>query len=173
MSDDETHDEDSRPGGEEHPERTIPPASEKQINFIQALRKQVPLSDEELATLVNDVTNGTLEDLTVKSASEVIDEIKIAAREKGIDLDAQPKCSEKQAKFIHALRRRAHLTAAEFKELLKEKGGGVEEPEELGKRDASAVIEELLALEKAGGKKGTPAKKTVVEDDGNYDDVPF
>jgi hypothetical protein len=166
--------EDEGPGPE--PEaRRIPPASEKQLKFIQGLKKQVQFTDEELVTLVHEVTNGTLDELNVKQASEVIDELKITGREKGIDFDAQPKASDKQVGFIKSLKRKALLTDSEFETLLQQKAG-VPKVEDLGKRDASAVIDELIKLKDSGGSKGKPeaaAPRPKAIDDGNYEDVPF
>jgi hypothetical protein len=175
MNDEEDVMEDEGPGAEP-PARQIPPASEKQHKFIQGLKKQVQLTDDELATLVKEVTNGTLDELDVKQASEVIDELKITGREQGIDFDAQPKASDKQIGFIKSLKRKALLTDAEFETLLQQKAG-VPTPEDLGKRDASAVIDELIKLKDSGGNKGgkasaAPTQPKVV-DDGDYGDVPF
>lgn len=150
-----------------------PPASEKQLKFIRALQKKVEVSDDELDDLVMEVTDGPIDDLTVRNASEVIDELKIKAREKGIDLDAQPAVSEKQIKFIKSLKRRALLTDAEFASLLQEKGG-VSSVADLGRRDASGVIDELKALEKKGGKKVVKkVVKDISDNDPEYEDPPF
>ena len=83
-----------------------------------------------------------LEELNRREASEVIDELQTVAKEKGIDL-SPPKASEKQVGFLKSLKRRAHLTDEEFTALLEEKGG-VRELSELGRRDASSLIDELL-----------------------------
>jgi hypothetical protein len=60
----------------------------------------------------------------------------------------QRKASDKQIRFIRSLKRQALLTNAEFEALLQEKVGGVPVPEELGVRDASKLIDELLELKK-------------------------
>jgi hypothetical protein len=162
MSDDEGDegaDEGEKPRGD---------ASEKQLNFIRSLQKRITLEDDELEAIVRDVAGvDTLDDLDRKQASEVIDELQTVAREKGIDLDSQPVASEKQVGFMKSLKRRAHLTDDEFAALLQDKAG-VTTPEEVGKRDASAIIDELLALandpkakkpDAGGAKKKAPAKK--------------
>lgn len=183
MSDEDVHDDDEL---DDDDRDTSPPASEKQLNYIRVLQKQVGLSDEELTTLLDEVTGvAELETLTIKKASMAIDQLRIEAKERGIDLDSQPKASEKQVKFIKSLKRRAQLTQDEFSTLLEEVGG-VSEVEEIGKRDASAMIDELLALAdglKSGAakKKTKPNKKAAKkapepepQDDGEYDDdVPF
>lgn len=140
-----------------------PPASEKQLNFARLLKDKVGLSDEEFATLVQDVSGQeSLEDLTVADASGIIDELQIKAKERGVDLNTQAKASDKQVGFIKSLKRRAHLTDEEFEELLREVAG-VSEVEEVGKRDASALIDELQNRAKAEGgapKKGAAPKKS-------------
>ena len=147
MSDEEQHE-----GGEEERESGGPPASEKQIKFIQVLQKRVGVAEEEMQRLLDEVTGkAALEDLTVREASELIDELHTQARERGVDLDAQVKASDKQVGFIKSLKRRAHLTDDEFTTLLQEQAG-VTVLEELGRRDASAVIDALLA--RADGKGG-------------------
>jgi hypothetical protein len=163
MSDD-APDRDDEPR-EERPRRGPPPASEKQVNFIKVLQKQVSLSDADLETLVEEVTGGGLDDLTTRSASEVIDELKIKGREQGIDLDSQPKLSDKQLGFLKSLKRRALLTDDEFTQLLQDMGG-VEAPDDLGRRDASKVIDHLLKKADQGGSRRRTTRKTVeVRDD--------
>jgi len=149
-----------------------PPASEKQLNYIKVLQKQINLSDEGLDRLVDDVTGAALDDLSKREASDVISEIKIKAREMGLDPDAQPAVSDKQVGFIKSLKRRALLTDAEFADLLGELGG-VAEVEDLGRRDASKVIDELLRLEKQGGKRGKPVTRPAKDIDDDDDEVPF
>lgn len=160
MSDDEGE-------GDEGAEKPRGDASEKQLNFIRSLQKRVSLDDDELEAIVRDVAGvDSLDDLDRKQASEVIDELQTVAREKGIDLDSQPLASEKQVGFMKSLKRRAHLTDDEFAALLQDKAG-VTTPEEVGKRDASAIIDELLALAnkpEGGAKKKAPAKKAGGED---------
>ncbi|MGE0709623.1 MAG: hypothetical protein AB7N76_23910 [Planctomycetota bacterium] len=122
-----------------------PPASEKQLNFVRLLKDKVGLTDEEFARMLGDVC-GTedLETLDIAQASEMIDALQTEARERGVDLDSQPRASEKQVGFILSLKRRAHLTDAEFKQLLQDVCG-VEVVEEVGRRDASALIDQLKA----------------------------
>jgi hypothetical protein len=128
--------------------------SEKQLKFIRSLQQRIGLGEEELEAVLTDVCGAaSLDDLSRKDASNVIDELQVKAREKGIDLDAQPLASEKQVGFMKQLKRRAHLTDDEFAALLQDRAG-VTTPEEVGKRDASAVIDELLAM--ADGKKDKP-----------------
>jgi uncharacterized protein DUF1018 len=129
-----------------------PPASEKQLKFIGVLLDKVKLTDEELVEVLKDVAGKeSLDDLNVGEASSVIDEIQIKAKERNVSLES--KASEKQIGFIKSLKRRAHLTGAEFTELLQEIGG-VSEVENLGKRHASAMIDALQAKAKGGGGGG-------------------
>jgi hypothetical protein len=140
MSEDEEAEAGEKPKGD---------ISEKQKNFIVSLQKRIGLEE-----LLHEVAGASaVDDLSRKDASNVIDELQVVAREKGIDLDAQPKASDKQVGFMKQLKRRAHLTDDEFAALLQDRAG-VTEPEEVGKRDASAVIDELLAM--ADGKKDKP-----------------
>ena len=142
------------------PPRSSEPASEKQLAFIRVLQDKMALSDEKLAEVLDEVA-GTKElaELGRREASEVIDELQVRAREEGIDLEAQPKASEKQVGFMRSLKRRAHLTDDEFAAFLEEHAG-VTQPEEVGKRDASRIIDELLKRAESGGGKGgaKPAK---------------
>jgi hypothetical protein len=156
---------------------SLPPASEKQLNFIRVLVRKVALDDEELQNLLEEVTGKeALEELSRREASEVIDELQTVAREKGIDLDSRPSASEKQVNFIRSLKRRAHLTEEELAALLEEVGG-VTAPEELSRRDASAVIDELLARAdeaKAGGaRKKAAAPAAEPEEGDDEEEVPF
>lgn len=129
-----------------------PPASEKQLKFIGVLLDKVKLSDDELVAVLKDVAGKeSLDDLNVGEASAVIDEIQIKAKERNVSLES--KASDKQIGFIKSLKRRAHLTGAEFTELLQEIGG-VTEVENLGKRHASAMIDALQAKAKGGGGGG-------------------
>ncbi|MEZ6184888.1 MAG: hypothetical protein R3F62_07750 [Planctomycetota bacterium] len=160
---------------DDEPQRRGREASEKQLGFIRVLAQKLKLDDDALAELVEEVA-GTreLEDLQVNQASEVIDELQTRAREKGVDL-SQPSISEKQIGFVRSLKRRAHMTDAEFAQFLQEKAG-TSELEQVGRRDASAVIDALLALTKDGGGGGNraPARPSSppppVDED---DDVPF
>ncbi|MBL4845682.1 MAG: hypothetical protein JKY65_09160, partial [Planctomycetes bacterium] len=126
-----------------------PPASEKQIGFMNVLKDKVNLTDEEFVAILKDVA-GTevVGDLNVAQASEVIDEIQIKAKERNVNLES--KASDKQIGFIKSLKRRAHLTDAEFTELLQEVAG-VSALEEVGKRHASTLIDALQAKAKGGG----------------------
>jgi len=129
-----------------------PPASEKQLGFIKVLLDKVKLTDAELVDILKDVAGKeSLDDLNVGEASSVIDEIQIKAKERNVSLES--KASDKQIGFIKSLKRRAHLTGAEFTELLQEIGG-VTEVENLGKRHASAMIDALQAKAKGGGGGG-------------------
>lgn len=143
--------EDEDEGGGEKPRGDV---SEKQLKFIRSLQQRIGMQDDDLEKVLVDVCGArSLDDLSRKDASNVIDELQVQAREKGIDLDAQPLASEKQVGFMKSLKRRAHLTDDEFAALLQDRAG-VTTPEEVGKRDASAVIDELLAM--ADGKKEKP-----------------
>jgi hypothetical protein len=143
-------------------------ASEKQLNFIRSLQRRMTLADDELAKVLDEVCGvQALEDLGRKEASEVIDELQVRAREKGIDLDAQQKASDKQVGFMKQLKRRAHLTDDEFAALLQDRAG-VTDAADVGKRDASAIIDELMAISSGksakpqadvGAKKAPAAKK--------------
>jgi hypothetical protein len=139
---------------EEGGEKPKGDVSEKQLNFIRSLQKRIGMEDDDLEKVLVEVADAhSLDELSRKDASNVIDELQVQAREKGIDLDAQPLASEKQVGFMKSLKRRAHLTDDEFAALLQDRAG-VTTPEEVGKRDASAVIDELLAM--ADGKKDKP-----------------
>ncbi|MCO5166715.1 MAG: hypothetical protein M9894_10160 [Planctomycetes bacterium] len=140
-------------------ERPKGDASEKQLNFIRSLQKRMNLDDAALEEVLTEVCGAAaLEDLGRREASEVIDELQVRAREQGIDLDAQPKASEKQVSFMKQLKRRAHMTDDEFQAFLQDRAG-VTDAADVGKRDASAIIDELL--KKADGAKagggGKPA----------------
>lgn len=143
-------------GGEEpapRPRAGSGEPSEKQLSFISSLQKRIGLTDEELAAVLKDVASvDDVGSLDRRQASEVIDELQTVAKDKGVDLDAQPKASDKQVGFMKSLKRRAHLTDEEFSKFLEERAG-VSEPEEVGKRDASKVIDDLLALANSGGAK--------------------
>lgn len=190
MSEDDNVAEDpSGPEPEPKKRRGPPPASEKQLKFAAVLRDKIKLTDEEFAGLLEDVCGKTtMEGLLISEASELIDALQTEARERGVDLDTQPKVSEKQVGFIKSLKRRAHLTDAEFTALLEDMGG-VTELEELGRRDASSLIDELKTraeAERAGkpsrssGSKKTPSRNAadsapappprVIADE---DDIPF
>jgi hypothetical protein len=152
---------DDEPEGGEAGERPRGDASEKQLNFIRSLQKRMSLPDDELEAILEEVCGAhALEDLGRKDASEVIDELQVRAREKGIDLDAQPKASDKQVSFMKQLKRRAHLTDDEFASFLQDRAG-VTDAADVGKRDASTIIDELLKLADGKGKPGgaAPAAK--------------
>lgn len=147
MSDADQDEEGARPRGGDGP-------SEKQLNFIASLQKRIGLGEDELEEILQDAAQvGTVEELDRKSASIVIDQLMIEAKDRGVDLDSQPKASDKQVGFMKQLKRRAHLTDEEFAKFLEERAG-VSEPEEVGKRDASTIIDELLKLANDGGAKG-------------------
>ena len=181
MSDDDADDRPRAGGGD---------ASDKQLNFIRVLQERVGLNDDELADVLERVAGkDVLEDLDRREASEVIDEMHVVGRDRGVDLDAQPKASDKQVGFLMSLKRRAHLTDDEFTKLLKDMGG-VEDPEDLGKRDASALIDTLLTRTEGdsasnsgggnsgGGSKPAPQRASAPPSsagppDADDDDVPF
>jgi len=171
MSDEEEH-------HDEPPPRGAREASEKQLGFIRVLQRKLSLDDEGLAKVCDEVAGvSVLEELLVNQASELIDELQTRAREQGVDLDAQPSISEKQIGFAKSLKRRAHMTDAEFAAFLQEHAGTTE-LEQVGRRDASKVIDALLALTKSGGKPAAaappprPQPGPPLDPDGD-DEVPF
>jgi hypothetical protein len=146
-------------------------ASEKQLNFIRVLQRKVGISDDDMADILQDVAGkATLEALDRPEASEVIDELQIQAKDKGVDLDAQPAASDKQVGFMKSLKRRAHLTDDEFAKFLDEHAGTTQ-VEKVGKRDASKVIDALLAI--VDGKKGKSEAPGEPAPPPADDDVPF
>lgn len=151
-------------------------ASEKQLNFIRVLQRKVGINDEDMTELLQDVAGkSTLEALDRPEASEVIDELQIQAKDKGIDLDAQPAASNKQIGFMKSLKRRAHLTDDEFAKFLTEHANTTQ-VDKVGKRDASKVIDALLQIvdgDKGGGDKGggKPAPQSAPPPPD--DEVPF
>lgn len=146
--------------------RPMDEPSGKQLGFLRALKDQLKLDDAKLGDLIAEVTRDPdlrrVEDLGRRQASEVIDELLIRAKEKGIDLDASaPRASEKQVGYMLSLKRRAHLTDVEFAALLDDVAG-VKDAKEVSKRDASQVIDRLLATidkEKSAGAKTSSSKK--------------
>ncbi|HBP18249.1 MAG TPA: hypothetical protein DEA08_10710 [Planctomycetes bacterium] len=155
MSDEaeEQQDEEPRRGG------GPPAASEKQLGFIGVLRDKVKINDADFRNLIEDVSGKTeLEDLNIAEASELIDALQTEARERGVSL--ADKATEKQVGFIKTLKRRAHLTEAEFKQVLQDTCS-IESLDELSKRDASGLIDELKKLadqEKSGGRPAAKPK---------------
>lgn len=152
-------------------------ASEKQLNFIRLLQQKIGINDEDMVELLQDVAGkSTLEALDRPEASEVIDELQIQAKDKGVDLDSQPGASDKQIGFMKSLKRRAHLTDDEFAKFL-DKHAGTTQVEKVGKRDASKVIDALLALvdgaKDGGDKGGKPDKRAAPPPPADDDDVPF
>jgi hypothetical protein len=142
--------------------------SGKQLGFLRALKDQLKLDDAKLGELISEVTRDPdlrhVENLGRRQASEVIDELLIRAKEKGIDLDASaPRASEKQVGYMLSLKRRAHLTDVEFAALLDDVAG-VKDPKDVSKRDASQVIDRLLATideaKPAGAKTSSPSKSS-------------
>jgi len=173
--------------GPEPQERAPRLASDKQLKFVAVLQRKIGLSDDELADVVAELGGeGGLEDLTRRQASELIDEMHIRARDRGVDLDAQPRASDKQIGFLRSLRRRAHLTEDEFGAFLEERAG-VSDVEQVGKRDASRLIDELLARAEGraprggeapdraprGGEAPARAPAPMAEPEDGYDDPPF
>ena len=106
---DDERDDDEQ--GDDEDRDDSPPASEKQVNYIKVLQRKVGLKDGEMESLLDEVAGQTdLEKLTVRKASAVIDQLRIEAKERGIDPDSQPTASDKQVGFIKSLKRRAQLT---------------------------------------------------------------
>ena len=170
---------DDAPAQEPRPEGAEPQgdASEKQLNFIRVLQRKVGINDEDMTELLQDVAGkSTLAALDRPEASEVIDELQIQAKDKGVDLDAQDAASDKQIGFMKSLKRRAHLTDDEFAKFLTEHAGTTQ-VDKVGKRDASKVIDALLQIvdgDKKGGDDaggGRPAPKSAPPPPD--DDVPF
>lgn len=158
MSVSEQPDEDEPPEGAAEDAGPRDLASDKQLSFIRVLQEKMKLEDAALADVLDEVAGvRELAELGRREASEVIDELQVRAREEGIDLDAQPRASEKQVGFMRSLKRRAHLTDEEFAAFLEEHAG-VRAPEEVGKRDASAIIDALLKMAESGGKPGGAPK---------------
>jgi hypothetical protein len=168
--------------------------SEKQIAFVRALRERIGLSEDELKDLIAEVAEDedcrSVESLSRKEASAVIDELMIKAKEKGLSLES-PRATEKQVSFMLSLKRRAHLTDVEFGALLDDVAK-VKDPAQVSKRDASSVIDRLLALaneqkdpkargkgtrESKGAQKPAAAKKPPPEPEEEpgeeEEDVPF
>jgi len=162
----EQQDEEPRRGGP-------PPASEKQLGFIGVLRDKVKINDEDFRKLIEDVSGKTeLEDLNIGEASELIDALQTEARERGVSL--QDKATDKQVGFIKSLKRRAHLTEAEFKQVLQDTCS-IESLDELSKRDASGLIDELKKLadqEKSGGRPAVKPKGKAKSGGGKKSDSP-
>ena len=155
MSDEaeEQQDDEPRRGG------GPPPASEKQLGFIGVLRDKVKINDADFRNLIEDVSGKTeLEDLNIGEASELIDALQTEAKERGVSL--ADKATDKQVGFIKSLKRRAHLTEAEFKQVLQDTCS-IESLDDLSKRDASGLIDELKKLadqEKTGGRPPVKSK---------------
>ena len=119
-------------------------ASEKQLGFIRVLARKCELDDQALGDFVEDLTDCVgLEALSRAAASQVIEGLQDKARKQGVDLDSQPAASDKQLNFLKSLRRRAGLTDEAFQALLQEVAG-VEQLEQVGRRDASKLIDMLL-----------------------------
>ena len=121
--------------------------SEKQIAFIGTLQQRLKLTNEQLDALVKEVTGAeSLAELSRGHASTLIDDLMNRAKEAGVDgPPTGAVATEKQVKFMKSLQKKAKLDAAGFEKLLME-NANVKEPELVGKREASLVIDKLLAL---------------------------
>lgn len=157
-------------------------ASDKQLKFIAVLQRKMGLSDDTLADICTELADtAAVEDLTRRQASELIDELHVRARDRGVDLDAQPRASDKQIGFLRSLRRRAHMTEDEFTAFLQDRAG-ISDVEQVGKRDASRLIDELLARAEGRAPKGDApapaperggAARSAPAPEEDYDDPPF
>src|SRR5947199_7306135 len=138
--------------------------SEKQISFIGRLQQSLKLTDTQLADVVKEVTNcDSVMEMGRGDASRLIDHLLAQAKESGVDTQAGSTATEKQVKFMHSLKRKAKLDDAAFEAFLVE-NAKVKTAEEVGKRDASSVIDKLIALtggtpkpmKEGGGPGGAP-----------------
>ena len=138
--------------------------SEKQIQFIGRLQVSLKLTDLQLAEVVKEVTNcDSVMEMGRGDASQLIDHLLAQAKESGVDTQSGAAASEKQVKFIKSLKRKAKLDDAAFEAFLMEHAK-VKTAEEVGRREASAVIDKLIAMTggtskpMGGGPGGPPAK---------------
>ena len=136
--------------------------SEKQISFIGRLQQSLKYTDAQLAEVVKEVTNcDSVMEMGRGDASALIDHLLQQAKDSGVDTQAGSTATEKQVKFMKSLKKKAKLDDAAFEAFLVE-NAKVKTPEEVSKRDASPVIDKLIALSggtpkpAAGG--GPPAR---------------
>ncbi|MBI3722862.1 asparagine--tRNA ligase [bacterium] len=137
---------------------------ERTVQWI-SLQQRLSLSDEQLAAVLKEVVEvGSLDELDRMEASEIIDDLMRRAEEAGVDTSPQAgTATEKQVKFMKSLKRRAKLDDAAFEKIVEETAG-VKKLEDVGKREASALIDKLLALSggtpsKPPGERGAPPSR--------------
>ncbi len=120
--------------------------SEKQIAFIGRLQQSMKLNDNQLADVVKEVTNcDSVMEMGRGDASRLIDHLLQQAKESGVDTQAGSVATEKQVKFILSLKKKAKLDDAAFEAFLME-NAKVKTAAEVSKKDASPVIDKLIAL---------------------------
>jgi hypothetical protein len=120
--------------------------SEKQIQFIGRLQQSLKLTDDQLAEVVKEVTNcDSVMEMGRGDASQLIDHMLAQAKESGVDTQSGAAASEKQVKFMKSLKRKAKLDDAAFEAFLME-NAKVKTAEEVGRREASTVIDKLIAM---------------------------
>jgi hypothetical protein len=138
--------------------------SEKQIAFIGRLQQSMKLTDAQLADIVKEVTNcDSVMEMGRGDASTLIDHLLGQAKASGVDTQAGSVATEKQVKFMRSLKKKAKLDDAAFEAFLLE-NAKVKTPEEVGKRDASVVIDKLIGMTggtprpASGGAGGPPSR---------------
>src|SRR5579871_3078746 len=132
--------------------------SEKQVAFIKSLQSRLKLTDAQLGEIVKEVVEAdSFDAIDRMEASELIDDLMRRAEEAGVDTSPQAgTATEKQVKFMKSLKRRAKLDDEAFAKIVEETTGA-KKLEEVGKREASALIDKLLAL--SGGTPGKPPER--------------
>jgi hypothetical protein len=140
--------------------------SEKQIGFIGRLQQSLKLTDTQLQEVVKEVTNcDSVMEMGRGDASRLIDHLLAQAKESGVDTQAGSVATEKQVKFMKSLKKKAKLDDPAFEAFLME-NAKVKTAEEVGKREASTVIDKLIALTggtpkpATGGRGGPPGAKS-------------
>jgi hypothetical protein len=119
--------------------------SDKQMAFIRTLIMRLEMKDDEFNKILTEKFQvNSLEELGRGDASGLIDELKERA-DKLPPAPGQGNATEKQVKFMKSLKKRAKLDDAGFTALLQEVAK-VATAEEVGKKEASAVIDKLLSL---------------------------
>src|SRR5581483_39909 len=139
--------------------------SEKQISFIGRLQQSLKYTDAQLAEVVKEVTNcDSVMEMGRGDASRLIDHLLAQAKESGVDTQQGSVATEKQVKFMKAGKKKAKLDDPAFEAFLME-NAKVKTAEEVGKRDASTVIDKLIAMTggtpkpaTGGGAGGPPAR---------------
>ena len=120
--------------------------SDKQIQFIGRLQTSLKLTDVQLAEVVKEVTNcDSVMEMGRGAASQLIDHLLAQAKESGVDTQSGAAASEKQVKFMKSLKKKAKLDDAAFEAFLMEHAK-VKTAEEVGRKEASAVIDKLIVM---------------------------